>query len=107
MEILCVLIGIFVGIASAGYMFIKPLAERDNTIAEQKEENLKVCSENGALRAKIDDISFELSTAYKENELKDKQIECIKTILEQNDYGRPEKKLEKLKELVDDMQTNN
>ena len=107
MEILCVLIGIFVGIASAGYMFIKPLAERDNTIAEQKEENLKVCSENGALREKIDDISFELSTAYKENELKDKQIECIKTILEQNDYGRPEKKLEKLKELVDDYQSKN
>ena len=107
MEILCVLIGIFVGIASAGYMFIKPLAERDNTIAEQKEENLKVCSENGALRAKIDDISFELSTAYKENELKDKKIECIKTILEQNDYGRPEKKLEKLKELVDDYQSKN
>lgn len=107
MEILCVLIGIFVGIASAGYMFIKPLAERDETIAEQKEENLKVCGENEALRAEIGDIKFKLSTAYKENELKDKQIECIKTILEQNDYGRPEKKLEKLKELVDDYQSKN
>ena len=29
-----VLMGIFVGIASAGYMFIQPLAERDKTIAE-------------------------------------------------------------------------
>lgn len=107
MEILCALVGMFAGFTAGGYMFIKPLAERDNTIAEQKEKNLKVCSENGALRAEIDDISFELSTAYKENELKDKQIECIKTILEQNDYGRPEKKLEKLKELVDDYQSIN
>ena len=106
MEILCVLIGIFVGIASAGYMFIKPLAERDNTIAEQKEENLKVCSENGALRAKIDDISFELSTAYKENELKDKQIECIRTLLEQNSYSRDDIKIAKLKELVADWKAN-
>ena len=107
MEILCALVGMFAGFTAGGYMFIKPLAERDNTIAEQKEKNLKVCSENGALRAEIDDISFELSTAYKENELKDKQIECIKPILEQNDYGRPDKKLEKLKELVDDYQSIN
>lgn len=107
MEILCVLMGMFVGVAAAGYMFIQPLAERDETIAEKKEENLKVCSENGALRAELEDINFELSIAYKKIELKDKQIECIRTLLEQNDYGRPEKKLEKLKELVDDMQTNN
>lgn len=106
MEILCILMGMFVGVAAAGYMFIKPLAERDETIAEQKEENLKVCSENGALRAKIDDISFELSTAYKENELKDKQIECIKTILEQNSYGRDDLKIAKLKELVADWKAN-
>ena len=38
------------GIASAGYMFIHPLAERDKTIAEQKEENLQVCDENKDLR---------------------------------------------------------
>ena len=100
MEILCVLMGMFAGVAAAGYMFIQPLAERDKTIAEQKEENLKVCSENGALRAKIDDISFELSTAYKKIELKDKQIECIRTLLEQNSYGRDDLKIAKIKEVI-------
>ena len=98
--------GMFAGVAAAGYMFIQPLAERDKTIAEQKEKNLKVCSENEALRAKIDDISFELSTAYKENELKDKQIECIRTLLEQNSYSRDDIKIAKLKELVADWKAN-
>ena len=51
-----VLAGIFVGIASAGYMFIQPLADRDKTIAEQKEENLQVCSENKDLRAENEDL---------------------------------------------------
>ena len=31
-----VLCGIFVGIASAGYMFIQPIADRDKTISNQK-----------------------------------------------------------------------
>ena len=31
-----VLIGIFVGIASAGYMFIQPIADKDKTISNQK-----------------------------------------------------------------------
>ena len=44
------------GIASAGYMFIHPLAERDKTIAEQKEENLQVCDENKDLRAENYDL---------------------------------------------------
>ena len=102
-----IMAGIFVGVATAGYMFIHPMAERDKLIAEQKEENLKVCDENKDLRAEVEDLKDDLSTANKEIEMKDKQIECIRTLLEQNDYGRPEKKLEKLKELVDDMQTNN
>ncbi len=95
-----VLMGIFVGIASAGYMFIQPLAERDKTIAEQKEENLQVCDENKDLRAENEDLQFELSTVYKENELKDKQIECIRTLLEQNSYGRDDIKIAKLKEVI-------
>lgn len=107
MEILCVLMGMFAGVAAAGYMFIRPLAERDKTISEQKEENLQVCDENKALRAELEDTRFGLSVAREEIELQDKQIECIRTLLEQNNYGRPEKKLEKLKELVDDYQSIN
>lgn len=107
LAVLGCLCGIFVGVASAGYMFIHPIAERDELIEQQKEENLQVCDENKDLRAEVEDLKDDLSTANKEIEMKDKQIECIRTLLEQNDYGRPEKKLEKLKELVDDMQTNN
>ena len=95
-----VLAGIFVGIASAGYMFIHPIADRDKLIEQQKEQNLQVCDENKELRAENEDLKFELSTAYKENELKDKQIECIRTLLEQNSYGRDDIKIAKLKEVI-------
>lgn len=100
MEILCILMGMFVGVAAAGYMFIQPLAERDKKIAEQKEENLQVCNENKDLRAEVEDLKDDLSTAYEEIELKDKQIECIRTLLEQNSYGRDDIKIAKLKEVI-------
>lgn len=95
-----VLAGIFVGIASAGYMFIQPLADRDKLIEEQKKENLQVCNENKDLRAENEDLQIELSTVYKENELKDKQMECIETILWQNSYGRDDIRIAKLKEVI-------
>ncbi len=95
-----IMAGIFVGVATAGYMFIHPMAERDKLIAEQKEENLKVCDENKDLRAEVEDLKDDLSTVYKEIELKDKQIECIRTLLEQNSYGRDDLKIAKLKEVI-------
>lgn len=106
MEILCVLMGMFAGVAAAGYMFIQPLAERDKTIAEQKEENLQVCDENKQLRAELEDTRFDLSVAREEIELQDKQIECIRTLLEQNSYSRDDIKIAKLKELVADWKAN-
>ena len=99
--------GMFAGVAAAGYMFIQPLAERDKTIAEQKEENLQVCSENKDLRAELEDTRFDLSVAREEIGLQDKQIECIKAILEQNNYGRDDIKIAKLKELVANLEDNN
>lgn len=101
-----IMAGIFVGVATAGYMFIHPIAERDELIEQQKEENLKVCNENKELRAEIEDLKDDLSTAYKEIELKDKQIECIRTLLEQNSYGRDDIKIAKIKELVADWKAN-
>ena len=95
-----IMAGIFVGVATAGYMFIHPMAERDKLIAEQKEENLKVCDENKDLRAEVEDLKDDLSTVYKEIELKDKQIECIRTLLEQNSYNRDDLKIAKIKEVV-------
>lgn len=98
--------GMFAGVAAAGYMFIQPLAERDKTIAEQKEENLQVCNENKDLRAELEDTRFDLSVAREEIELQDKQIECIRTLLEQNSYSRDDIKIAKLKELVADWKAN-
>lgn len=100
-----VLMGIFVGIASAGYMFIQPLAERDKTIAEQKEENLQVCSENKELRAEIEDLKFDLSVVNKKIEQKDEIVKKMKVVI--NDFMTKEDKLNKLKELADDYQSIN
>ncbi len=95
-----IMAGIFVGVATAGYMFIHPIAERDELIEQQKEENLKVCDENKDLRAEVEDLKDDLSTVYKEIELKDKQIECIRTLLEQNSYNRDDLKIAKIKEVI-------
>lgn len=95
-----IMAGIFVGVATAGYMFIHPMAERDELIAEQKEENLKVCDENKDLRAEVEDLKDDLSIAYKKIELKDKQIECIRTLLEQNSYNRDDLRIAKIKEVI-------
>lgn len=86
-----VLAGIFVGIASAGYMFIQPLADRDKTIAEQKEENLQVCGENKELRAELEDTQDD--NAYLE-----KQLSKIEKIV--NDYDIAENKVTKIKEVI-------
>lgn len=95
-----IMAGIFVGVATAGYMFIHPIAERDELIEQQKEENLQVCDENKDLRAEVEDLKDDLSTAYKEIELKDKQIECIRTLLEQNSYNRDDLRIAKIKEVI-------
>ena len=95
-----IMAGIFVGVATAGYMFIHPIAERDELIAEQKEENIQVCDENKDLRAEVEDLKEDLSIAYKKIELKDKQIECIRTLLEQNSYNRDDLRIAKIKEVI-------
>ena len=100
LAVLGCLCGIFVGVASAGYMFIHPIAERDELIEQQKEENLQVCDENKDLRAEVEDLKDDLSTANKEIEMKDKQIECIRTLLEQNSYNRDDLKIAKIKEVI-------
>lgn len=98
--ILGCLAGIFVGFTAGGYILLKPMADKDNLIEEQKAENLQVCDENKELRAELEDIKFDLSVANKEIELQDKQIECIRTLLEQNSHGRDDVKIAKLKEVI-------
>lgn len=97
------LFGIFVGVASAGYMFIQSLADRDRTIKEQKEENLQVCDENKELRAENEDIKFDLSVANKEIERKDEIVQKIAYEMSRNEYNNNEAlrvKLSKINELV-------
>ena len=98
-EILGCLCGIFVGITTAWYFQIKPISEKNDAISQLK-------SENDDLRHTKDDLQEDLSIAYKEIELKDKQIECIRTVLEQNSYGRDDIKIAKLKELAEDWKAN-
>lgn len=100
MEILCVLMGMFAGVAAAGYMFIHPLAERDKTIAEYKEQDEQLYEELKEARRESEDLKEDLSIANKKIELKDKQIECIRTLLEQNSYGRDDIKIAKIKEVI-------
>ena len=81
-------------------MYAKECTRKENIIKEQRKENLQVCGENRDLRAEVEDLTEDLSTAYKEIELKDKQIECIRTLLEQNSYGRDDIKIAKIKEVI-------
>lgn len=86
--------------AAARYMYIGECEKKEKRIAECTEENK-------TLRGEIEVIKFDLSVADKEIELQDKQIECIRIILEQNSYGRDDIKIAKLKELVADLEDNN
>lgn len=87
------LFGIFVGIATAGYMFIHPMAERDKTILEYKEQDEQLYEELKELRAELEDTK-------EDKEYLERQIKSIKTLLEQNSYGRDDIKIAKLKEVI-------
>ena len=98
LAILGCLFGIFVGIAAAGYMFIHPLAERDKTIAEYKEQDEQLYEELKEARAENEDLK-------EDKEYLEKQLKKISNIA--NDFMTKEDKLNKIKELVDTRKTNN
>lgn len=89
--ILGCLAGIFVGFTAGGYILLKPIADKDNLIEEQKEENLQVCSENKELRAEIEDLK-------EDKRYLEKQINTIKDIV--NDYDTADGKVAKIKEVI-------
>lgn len=103
--IICTIAGIFIGLTTSWYFQIKPIADKDNLIEEQKEENLQVCSENKDLRAELDDAKFDLSVANKEIEQKDEIVKKMKIII--NDFMTKEDKLSKINELVKEFQKLN
>lgn len=86
-----IMAGIFVGVASAGYMFIHPMAERDKLIAEQKEENLQVCDENKDLRAENEDLKDDITGL-------NKLLKRIYNIT--NDFDTAESKVSNIKEVI-------
>ena len=98
LAILGCLFGIFVGIAAAGYMFIHPLAERDKTIAEYKEQDEQLYEELKEARAENEDLK-------EDKKYLEKQLKKISNIA--NDFMTKEDKLNKIKELVKDYQDNN
>lgn len=93
-----VLMGIFVGVACAGYMFIQPLADRDKTIAEYKQQDEQLYKELKEARAENEDLN-------EDKEYLEKQLKKISIVA--NDFMIKEDKLSKIKELVKDYQDNN
>lgn len=91
LSIICCLCGIFVGLTTSWYFQIKPMADKDKLIEEQKEENLQVCSENKELRAEIEDLK-------EDKRYLEKQINTIKDIV--NDYDTADGKVAKIKEVI-------
>ena len=89
--ILGCLFGIFVGFTAGGYILLKPMADKDNLIEEQKEENLQVCSENKELRAEIEDLK-------EDKQYLEKQLKKIKNIVD--DYDTANGKVAKIKEVI-------
>lgn len=85
------LFGIFVGMATAGYMYIGECAKKENKISEYEEENKTI-------REELEDVKFDLSTAYKEIEQKDEIVGKMKIVI--NDFMTKEDKLNKINELV-------
>lgn len=86
-----IMAGIFVGVASAGYMFIQPLADRDKTIANQK-TMIKNRDD------KLDKVIAE------RNELRNVQ-QKVENII--NSKGTIVDKYDKIKGLADDYQSIN
>lgn len=105
--IIGVLMGIFVGLTSATFMCLQPLADRDKLIAEQKEENLHICNENKELRAENEDLRFDLSVANEKIEQKDEIVSKLIKQAERNSYNNKEVQLNKIKELAKEYQAIN
>lgn len=105
--IIGVLMGIFVGLTSATFMCLQPIADRDKLINEQKEENLHICNENKELRAENEDLRFDLSVANEKIEQKDEIVSKLIKQAERNSYNNKEVQLNKIKELAKEYQAIN
>lgn len=103
--ILGCLIGVFVGIVTAGYMFIEQIGERDTTIDEKTNDFIQLNEENNDLRNELEETKFDLSVANRKIEQKDKVVKKMNIVV--NDYMTKEDRLNNIKELVNDYQSIN
>ena len=99
------LTGIFVGIATAGYMLIQQIRERDTTIDEKTNDFIQLNEEHNDLRNELEETKFDLSVANRKIGQKDEIIAKMQVVI--NDFMTKEDKLNKIKELADDYQSIN
>lgn len=105
MEILCILMGMFAGFTAGGYMFIKPLAERDRTIAQKTNDFIQLNEELNSMRTEVENLKFDLSVANKKIEQKDEIVKKMQ--VELCNFALKETKLSRIKELINDYQAIN
>ena len=101
------LFGIFAGYATCALFSINRINDAEREIANKKAMIKNRDEAIDKLKQQRDKARNDYDTEVKRTELQDKQIECIKTVLEQNSYSRDDLKIAKLKELVAHYGTNN
>ena len=101
------LFGIFAGYATCALFSINKINDAEREIVN-KEAMIKNRDEAiDKLKQQRDEARNDYDTEVKRTDLQDKQIEYIRTLLEQNNYGRNDLKIAKLKELVAHYGSNN
>lgn len=101
------LFGIFAGYATSALFCIKKIEDAEREIANKKAMIKNRDKKIDELVKQRNEARNDYDTEMKRAELQDRQIGCIKTVLEQNSYSSAELKLEKIKELVAHYGTNN
>lgn len=101
------LCGIFVGYATCALFCINKIEDAEREIANKKAMIKNRDEKIDELIKQRNEARNDYDTEMKRVELQDRQIECIKTVLEQNSYSRDDLKISKIKELVNDYQSQN
>ena len=101
------LFGIFAGYVTSALFFIDKIEDYEREIANKGAMIKNRDKAIDKLKVERDKARNDYDTEMKRTELQDRQIGCIKTVLEQNSYSSAELKLEKIKELVAHYGTNN
>ncbi len=105
--ILGCLFGIFAGYTTSVLFCINKINATEREIANKKAMIKNRDEAIEKLKQQRDKARKDYDTEIKRVELQDKQIECIKIVLEQNSYSRDDLKISKIKELVSDYQSQN